>query len=68
MAKKRNSSKSNLVAIRLYGIWSRIKNKLVYVSVNEDDAEWEFDMGEYSEKKYALIILDTQSDISSLEL
>jgi hypothetical protein len=66
MPKKRNSEKSKIVVVHLYGIWSKRKKLLVYVSLKEDDADMEFDMEGYSDDHYALVKLDTQYDISSL--
>jgi hypothetical protein len=67
--KKKLSKRSirSLMAVRIYGIWSRADQRIVFVSLQEEETEMEFDMEGYDSPDYRLVALETYYDVSSLE-
>jgi hypothetical protein len=65
--KKRKNPKKGM-SIRVYGIWSKKKNKMIYTNLSKEDTELEYDMEGYNESAHIIVCLDALYDISSLGL
>lgn len=65
MAGKR---KNNFIFLTIYGIWSKEKKDIIFVSLDKDETELEYDMEGYEDATHALVCLETGYDISSLGL
>jgi len=57
---------NKLLSIKIYGIWNKTKNKLIYVNLSLEEAELEYDMEGYSEDSYVIICLMGYYDSSGL--
>ena len=69
MPKKKKTSPSlppNMVSLCVYGIWSKEAKKVIFVSLNFEDAEMEFDIEGYPENTHAIVQMVTVYDVSSL--
>lgn len=55
-----------MVAIQVFGIWSKEKNKMIYVNLEQEDIETEFEMEGYDDDKYAIVCMDAMYDVSAL--
>jgi hypothetical protein len=71
MPRKRKKSVKDSVdwlILRVYGIWSKADNRLVYVSLLKEDMKTEFELERYKENDYLMVCLDATYDIKSLGL
>jgi len=69
--KKRKTSKKQLpsfVSLLIYGIWSKEDKRVVFISLEQEDVETEYDLEGYSEETHTIVAMPTYYDISSLEL
>lgn len=69
--KKRKTSKKQLpsfVSLLIYGIWSKEDKRVVFISLEQEDVETEYDLEGYSEETHVIVAMPTYYDISSLEL
>ena len=55
-----------MVSIKFFGIWSKEKQEMVYVNLDQEDIEAEFEMEGYDDDKYAIVCMDALYDISVL--
>jgi len=51
----------------IYGIWSKAEKKIIYITLDKEEAELEYDMEGYSENTHRVVFLNAAYDISSLE-
>ena len=67
MKKSSKSLPSSLVTIQAYGIWSKKRKQIVFISLDSEDAELEYDMEGYEEDTHVIVCLDGKYDVSNLE-
>jgi hypothetical protein len=70
MAKKRKASTDlppHCAEFTIHGIWDSNKKQIIFISLNEDDADLEYEMEQYSEPYYKIVSMKTIYDISNLE-
>jgi hypothetical protein len=53
--------------ISFYGIWDRVENRLIYISMDQEMVETEFDLEGYDQDQFAICRLETVIDVKSLE-
>lgn len=56
-----------VISLKIYGIWSKMDEKIMYVSLNKADLELEYGLEKYKEDTHLVVCLDATYDISSLE-
>lgn len=68
--KKRLSAflRPSLVTLDLYGIWSILEKKIIFIGLNVEDVEFEYDIEQYCSKTHVIVCLKTVYDVSNLEL
>ena len=69
MPKKRKALKngpSNSMTLRIYGIWAKEDNRIIYINLSQEDTEMEYDMEDYTDETHLLVCLDAKYDLSSL--
>ena len=57
---------SNMILLGIYGIWSKEEKRVIYISLDQEEVELEFDMEGYPDETHAVVFLNTAYDISSL--
>jgi hypothetical protein len=68
MAKKRKSEKAvPVMSITIYGIWSKEQKKIIFVGLDKEEVEIEYDMEGYPEETHRIFSMETYYDISNLE-
>lgn len=69
MPKKRSSPvlPENMMMLGIYGIWSRDEKRVVYITLDKEEAEMEYDMEGYHEVTHVIVFLNAAYDVSSLE-
>lgn len=68
MASKKSSSRSpKTMVLGIYGIWSKVEKKVIYITLEQEEAEMEFDMEGYLDETHAIVFLNAAYDLSSLE-
>jgi len=56
------------MALGIYGIWSKAEKKIIYISLDQEEVEMEYDMEGYIDETHVIVFLDATYDVSSLEL
>ncbi len=67
MSNKPSPFPRNMMLIGIYGIWSKTDKKVIYISLDQEEVELEYDMEGYSEDTHAIVFLNAAYDVSSLE-
>jgi hypothetical protein len=68
MAKKRKSSDAlPLVTLTIYGIWSKEKKGIIFIGLDPEEVEMEYDMEGYTEDTHYVVSMPTYYDVNSLE-
>lgn len=57
----------DFVIIGIYGIWSKLDRKIIFISLDQEEVELEYDMEGYSDLTHAIVFLNAAYDASSLE-
>jgi len=68
--KKRKTSKSlpsSLIALNIYGIWSKEDKRIIFVGLNQEEVEAEYEFEAYNEETHVMVQMITYYDISNLE-
>jgi len=63
MPKKQKTTKSKIPSmskVTIFGIFSFINNKLIYVALSEEDVWFVFDTNMYEEDKYTVVKLNVK--------
>lgn len=55
------------VTIQAYGIWSKSDKKIIFINLDLEEVELEYDMEGYEEDTHVIVCLDGKYDVSSLE-
>lgn len=55
------------VIVGIYGIWSKLDRRVIFISLDPEEVELEFDMEGYSDLTHAIVFLNAAYDTSSLE-
>lgn len=59
-SKNNNKKVPNMSKVTIFGIFSFDKNKLIYVSLTEEDVWFEFDTNMYDEDTYVVVKLNVK--------
>jgi hypothetical protein len=66
MVKKRKPA-SLLATLTIYGIWSKEERGIIFIGLDPEEVELEYDMEGYSKNTHLIVSMPTYYDISSLE-
>jgi hypothetical protein len=57
-----------MMVLGIYGIWSKEEKRVIYISLDQEEVELEYDMEGYPEETHAIVFMNAAYDISSLGL
>jgi hypothetical protein len=58
---------SNTVTLTIYGIWSKEEKRIIFIGLDIEEVEMEYDMEGYTKETHYVVTMPTYYDVSSLE-
>ncbi len=59
MDQKQQDESPNIIYLTIYGIWSKEERNIIFVSLDKEEVEMDYDMEGYGEDTHAIICLQT---------